>query len=517
MDLQKRFRKLLSFGYNAVVDKDRRRRPSSRTQHEDEQLDMWSREKALATNRDQHRNLSWVAWACRQHLDYVSTFTFRAMTDDEAFNERLEELMREKMKPQNCDVASRHSFDQMMRIFEQCKMTDGDCGLMKVKGARLQAIESDHIAKPTSGTKREDISDLGLVLDDFGRVKWYALNKRNNYDQMVFDRMVKAPNMFFDGYFTRFDQTRGISPLLSALNTNQDLAEAYEYTLIKTKFHAMLGMAITREATSTTDGWEPYGEKTATSSSGQTSANYNFEMRPGLKLEMQPGDKIDMLESKTPNEEFVPYTEAMLRCALLAFDMPFSFYNSQQFSYNAGRQDTIRYVRSSKNKQDKNRNVRDNVTQWWLDEWLIDGTLSVAEYRKAKWHWQASGTPVIDPQKEVPAMAMMIANGLKSRSEFINEMGGEFRETAKLLAMEEQTFEALDLKGIGVGQPGQTIISQVDEEAEDAKGGRPTRDEDSDPDNDSDEMSADVDWFWHQGRVYHHDEEGVLRPYDPTA
>ena len=511
--LGKRIRGVLQFGYNATVDKNRRRRPANRTMHEDSQLDSRDREKALATNRDQQRNLSWVAWACRQHLDYVSSFQFRAMGDDETWGDRFEELMVEKMKRTNCDVAGRHSFDQMMRILEQCKVTDGDAGLMKIKkGALLQPIESDHIAKPTSGTKRTDISDLGLVLDDFGRVKWYALNKRDKNDQMVFDRMVKSMNMFFDGYFQRFDQTRGISPLLSALNTNQDLAEAYEYTLIKTKFHAMLGMAITRESASSTDGWEPHGSSSATSSSGQTSDEYNFEMRPGLKLELEPGDGVDMLESKTPNEEFVPYTEAMLRCALLAFDMPFSFYNSQQFSYNAGRQDTIRYIRSAKNKQDKNRDLRDEITQWWLDEWLIDGTITLEEYNKAEWHWQASGTPLIDPQKEVPAMAQMVANGLKSRTEFINEMGGSFKHTAQLIQREEKLFDKLDIKGIGVGMPGQTVLPMIDEEIERQKGGRPTVDEDDDPDNDSDEMSADdSNTFFMRGKFFTWNEDGTMR------
>jgi len=518
MDFGKQLNKILQFGYNAVADKNRRKRPVSRTEHEDEILDQWSRRKALATNRDQHRNLAWVAWACRVHLDYVSSFTFRATSENEEWNERLEELVREKSMKENCDVAGRHDFDQMMRIFEQCKVTDGDAGLMKIKGGLLQPIESDRIAKPEGGgAPRDDISDMGLVLDSFGRVKWYCLNTRDKYNTMRYDRMVNARNMIFDGYFTRFDQTRGISPLLSALNTNQDLAEAFEYTLIKTKFHAMLGMAITRQVTDdNNDGFGPYGTDTATSSSGSTGTRYNFEMRPGLKLELDPGDGVDMLESKTPNEEFVPYTELMLRCALLAFDMPFSFFNSQQFSYNAGRQDTIRYIRSAKNKQDKNRAVRDAVTKWWLREWLLDGSITLDEYNNAKWHWQASGTPLIDPQKEVPAMTQMVALGVKSRTEFANEMGMDFRETARLLKREEDLFEKLGVRGVGVGQPGQTLLPMIDEEIERKKGGRPTRDEDDDPDNDTpqeeeeDDDAMGANFFYHGGKVYKKNDEGTL-------
>lgn len=516
MTFKETMQRLWGFGYNAVADKNRRKRPVNRTRSEDEQLDHGQRRKAIATTRDQLRNLAWAAWACRVHLDYVSSFKFRATSDDVQWNMKFEELMREKSRAANCDVTGRHNFDQLTRLFEMCKLTDGDCMFLKVRGGKLQAIEADRVTKPEGGgPNRDDITDHGLVLDKWGAVKWYALNTRDKHDTMRFERMVKAENMFYDGYFTRFDQTRGISPLLSALNTNQDLAEAYEYTLIKTKFHAMLGMAITRDATASGDGWEPYGSDTATSSSGTTGTKYNFEMRPGLKLELQPGDGVDMLESRTPNEEFVPFTEAMLRLAFLALDLPFSFYNSQQFSYNAGRQDTIRYIKSAKSKQEKNREIKDQITQWWLDEWLIDGTITLDEYRKAKWHWQASGTPLIDPQKEVPAMQQMIVNGLKSRTEYINEMGGDFRETALLLKREEQLFEELELKGIGIGQPGQTVLPMIDEEIERQKGGRPTREEDDDPTNDEEDMGAeDGDTFFMRGKFYKHTDEGIKEVYN---
>jgi len=72
-------------------------------------------------------------------------------------------------------------------------------------------------------------------------------------------------------------------------------------------------------------------------------------------------------------------------------------------------------------------------------------------------------------------------------------------------------FKKLDIN-VGIGQPGQTLISQVDQEAEDAKGGRPTRDEDDDPDNDSDKMGADdSNTMFVRGKFYTFTEDGTMR------
>lgn len=462
------FSDVMEFGYDATVDKSRRGRPASVTKSEDEQLSQYERKKAIATQRDQIRNLTWVAWAARKHINYVSHFAFRATTDDKDLNIKLDGLMDEWSLPPNCDVAKRHSLDEMMALFESGQVIDGDCGLMKA-GTALQGIESDRITVPNS-TKNNSVkiptnlTEHGLVLRKDGSTKSYAVCNRT-MSGFQLQKMVADRDMFFTGYFKRFDQTRGISPLLTAINANQDIYECNEYTRIKMKMHSMLGAQITREMPSSSDGWT-YDEEQKTTEGGNTRTEYSFDLEAGMKLEMDPGDKVELLESKTPSDEYQAFIEFTMRVTLLALDIPFSMFNSKQNNNNAMRMDYRQYLDSARKKQNKNRRVLDEITSWKMDQWLVQGKLTLDEYRQVKWVWQPSGVPLVDPKNEISAMVEELSNGLNSRTSISRELGRDIRQTFKELAEEEKEIDELGLKGITIGLPGQQSIGAQQEKAE---------------------------------------------------
>jgi capsid protein len=451
----------MMFGYDATVDKGRRSAPSHRTTSEDDQLDSWSRKKAVATQRDQVRNLTWVAWMVRKHINYVSHFSFRSTTEDEDLNIKLDSLMNEWSKPENCDIAKRHSLGGIMALFESGKVIDGDCGLKKA-GTALQGIESDRICRPNSGKYPKNLTDHGLLLRKNGSVKSYAVCNRS-MSGMSLQAMVPESQMFFGGYFKRFDQTRGISPLLTALNTNQDIYENFEYALIKMKMHAMLGLQVTRAMPSGgPDGWGGYDEVQTTSPGGNEITTYEFEHHPALKMEMDPGDEIKTIESRTPSDEFQSFTQFEIRIALLALDIPFSIFDSDRSNNNAMRVDFRQYFASAREKQKDNRRVLDDITTWKLQQWLVDGSITLDEFNRAKWLWQPSGIPIFDPRTEIAAFETEIANGLNSRTNIALERGMDQREIFAQLASEKKEAARLDLDLVS-GQPGQEKVGSSDD------------------------------------------------------
>jgi capsid protein len=493
------------FGYDATVDKGRRGKPAITTMSEDEQLNAWDRQKAIATQRDQTRNLPWVAWMARTHINWVSSFAFRATSENEDWNKKFDELMAEWSLPENCDVTKRHSLSEMMALFESGQVIDGDSAFMKV-GTALQGIESDRIRKPNSANRDvkipKNLSEHGLLLRRDGSVKSYAVCERLQGGNFQLQRMVPARNMFFTGYFKRFDQTRGISPLLTALNTNQDLYESYEYTLIKMKMHSMLGMAITREMPSSSDGWT-YDTDNNTTEGGNSRTEYEVAFRAGTKLEMDPGDKVDMLESKTPSSEFQDFTQLMTRITLLALDIPFSFFDSDRSNNNAMRVEIRQYMENSRKKQAKNRRVLNDITKWKLQQWLVEGKITLDEFNQAEWLWQPSGIPIIDPQREIAAFAQEISNGFNSRTNIARERGMDQRQIFRDLKKEEDMIEELELKGITIGMPGQETVGEKEP-------GNSSENSGSD-DTETSQQSAKVDYV--EGAFYSDDETGDLYQY----
>ena len=446
------------FGYNAVVDKGRRKSPKSRVQNEGNVLSRRNRVKLVATIKELSRNDPTVGWALRKHLDYVSTFTFQAKTGDSEMNKLIEKAWKKWSKKESCDIAKRHSLNNMMRLFESGKAFDGDSALLKIKGFKLQGVESDRIGKAGDIPKSYEnkANDEGLVLDGFGAVTRYMICKRADSGQLIHQKAVGPDNIIFDGYFQRFDQIRGISPMASAVNTFLDVVECNEALLLKCKKHGMFGLAIMSEG-SDDDGFDQRDSETGEAPDADTD-RYDFQMSMGTKIELDQGDKIDMFESKTPSNEYQDYVTLMLRIALLAFDIPYSFFNSKESSYSASKQDRADYELSASHKRASNVDALENLADWVLPMLLadIDGAPSDIDYE-----FIPQGTPWIDELKEVQASQMRISAGISNRTLECKKKNLDFTDINEQAGIEEEQIKKNGVSVV-IGQPGQQLIGEDD-------------------------------------------------------
>jgi len=469
-------RKAAQMSYYGAEDKGRRQAPSSRTKSEDIVLRPPKRKKLVATARDHYRNYALMAWAIRRHLDYVSKFSPLVRTGNDELDNYLESRLKQHGKKRNFDVAKRHSRDSMMRLFEMLKVTDGDCGLHKVEGGYLQGIEGDRIREA------EGTNEHGLTVDNFGATTGYAVWNRDTGGGGGFEfaGMIPADQMCFDGFYSRFDQTRGISPLASALNMCTDAHEAFEWTQLKIKFHAILGLQINRATTSeATDGF-PTTESLDydTDANGVQTAENRYEFDPsGLTMfDMDPGESVQPIESNTPAQEFTDYSMLMIRLILLALDIPYTAFDSMSASFSARIADREEYEKSAQHKRKKNCEILEEVYEWILgDWWMEDATLrnlatgagiASADALNDRIEWTGQSTPWLDKLKEVNGDAVAIANGLDSRSRIVKRRHGvSFEDIARELAAEENLADELGLDLVK-GNPGQQTIAQIDNEIE---------------------------------------------------
>ena len=448
------------FGYDAVKHNPGRKRPRTSIQSEEKELKPHDRQKLVATTKDQIRNIALVSWMVRKHLDYVTQFSFHPMTGDEKLNDDLDWLWNNWSRKDNCDIAGRHSINRMVRLFEASKITDGDAGLYKLSTGMLQGVEGCSIAKPYD-VKNQNVNENGLVINKYGRVSGYAVTKEENH-RAVLDKIVSAKHMLFDGYFTRFNQTRGVSPLASAINLYQDLVESWEYQLIKAKMHAMFGVAIHSDsAVAASSGFDERDSDTGQAGTSSTVNNggYEFELKPGLKLELEQGDRIDTIESKTPSAEFRDYTELMVRIGLLALDIPYSFYDSRQASYSAMKQDRVEYETSSRSKKKANHDIYMQIGEWKIDQWKADGLIK--HNGLIKFDFRAAGRPWIEEVKEIDAAIKRIDSGLSSRTREAIIHGDNFKEILKELEEEKTMIKASGVNIVS-GMPGQPTLGERD-------------------------------------------------------
>jgi len=443
--------KKTAFGYNAVDDTTRRRKPVTRTSSEVAILTPSKRQTASATAREDRRNMTILAWMIRRHLDCVSRFTPHVRLPDEKLTATLRKLLAWHSRARMFDALGRHGRDEWLRMFEACKVIAGDCGGVKVSGGKLQGIEGDRIAKPTEINDTAipaTVGDEGLVFDSAGAVSGYCVCKRGvgvESKTLTYERIVDQTNMVFDGYWPeRFDANRGVSPLLTALNEGADVRETWEWLVLKAKTSALFGLAFTRTATD--DIFPTQGDPATTSPTSESNA-YTDQVSRGLKsrglinLDLDPGDSVTEIGSDTPNPSVIPFTRELIRSVLLALDIPFTFYDSLTASFSARIADRNEYEESCEWKREKNISILDEIYGGWLlsvwaeaDLFGFGAAVKAAkisiEEIAASLRWVPAGRPWLDRSNEMSGHILALAAGVTSTPRICASYGDDAYEIA---------------------------------------------------------------------------------------
>ena len=341
----------------------------------------------------------------------------------------------------------------MLRLAEERRTVDGDVFLLKLTGQRvrgkLQAIESDRVIDPRDDTGRSDAKWVhGVNVNDAGRALGFAVHKRVRGGKgLEMDRVVAARNVIHHGFFDRFDQVRGVSPLAPAVNVFRDVYEAADYALAKAKVSQMFGLVFYREAL----------DAAGTLDNSTDPYEVDFGRGPVL-LDLEPGDKAEFLESKTPATEFQSFAQLMISVALKSLDIPFSFFDESFTNFYGSRGALLHYQKACEAKRADVRDVLRKLTAWRMSLWIDDGVLSLPAGRGVSdlnWEWIPAGLAWWDPAKEIRGDVEAINAGLRTRSEIRAEKyGDDWIDVVDQLARERQALEDRGLLDDADAAPG---------------------------------------------------------------
>ena len=453
-------------GYDAIHHKGRRATPMARVLSEDLELRQLPRRNLTTNVRDLNRNFAIAAWMIRKHADYVASFHFRSKTGIPAVDDQVNAFMTWWGRRENCDCAGRHNLARLMRMWEVRRVIDGDVILNRLavpvvsRGGKppwhgtIQTIEGDRIQTwggipfDELGIKDPTRVVNGVWIDAQGRDLAYMVFKRLPlWSGLQWDRMVSAEHADLHGYFDRYDQVRGISPLAAACNTLRDVYEAADYALVKAKVAQFLGVLFTRAA-SEDMGVQENREGEADADGDPDKPRYDVDLGRGpVALDMEPGDDVKVIESQQPSEQFQNFSKIMIMVALKALDIPFSFFDESHTNFSGMQQAKVQYVESCKIKQQDNRSLLDRQTRWRLGVQIQDGDAAVGPRIKLppgmtaddlRWQWSHSGVPMYDSLKEMSGAIAAVNAGLSSTVREAQKLGLDAYE----LLEENAAFQA---------------------------------------------------------------------------
>jgi len=431
--------------YDAVEERGRRTSPAIRTQSEDRILLPTLRAKLDANAQDIHRNFSIAQWMIRRHLDYVATFTFHARTKDDALNDQVEFLFANWSRGYNCDAAGRHRFDKLIRLLELQAVLRGDCGFLKLADGALQGLESDRIRNPLGFDNAAPHWTHGVKIDPAGRALAYAVHKRLPWGSYQLERIVAAGNVILHGYYDRFDQVRGVSPIVTALNPLRDVYENFDLALAKSKVEQLFALAFYRQSN------DAAGDVTNDSASGSEKAGYQVDFGKGpVLLDLDPGDRAEFLQSSSPSANFQAFTQLVLMVAMKALDLPYGFFDEAHTNFYSSRGAWLIYERACQDKRAALIEVLNRITLWRLSLWVLDGELVLPRgmtLGDLDFEWVPGGMPFWDPAKEVRGNLMAIGAGLDNPQRITKESGlGDFYDNCRQIAKAYEFARGLGLR-----------------------------------------------------------------------
>jgi capsid protein len=224
--------------------------------------------------------------------------------------------------------------------------------------------------------------------------------------------------MVFDGYFTGFNQTRGVSPLLAAMNDVIDLHDIKLYSKTNLKLRNLFGLAVFRESGDALGG-------ATTANEERIAAGQQAEVSPEKIniLDLNANDKVQAFETNSPGANSMEFMGLLARVAMLALDIPYTSLDSSRASFSARIGDWAEYAESAEAKREQNMDVLLEIYAWRTAAWYKENE----QFRDAA---KAAGydvgmlvrgldiipaaTPYMDPLDELKAAALEMSLGLAS-------------------------------------------------------------------------------------------------------
>ncbi len=444
----------LDFGYDGASSSSKNRKPKKmKLMTEDKQLRATDRKVLQSTTRDLRRNEVAARWILSKHIDFVVRHNFQPNTGDESLDNTLRDFYNYCSKKEQFDISGRYDLNTFMRMLESSAVVDGDIYCVRQRGGYLQAIESDRIRQPTFLSERDGVTPSngeyesplkdwvhGVKIDVTGRHKSYAVWKRaeNNYE---FERNVSAKKVISMGFWDRFDQTRGVSPLAAVVDTIMDLNESYDYALAKAKVAQLFALSITRDAQWGLGDDELDGDS-------DPNRSVSFDKGPQI-LDLDPGEEANFLSTTTPETATQDFWKDMIGLTLKSLNIPYCFWDESYTNFNGSRTALILYLRSCEKDRERQVAFRNDWFMWRIKVGILKGEIQLPasfEIDPKNWLWVPDGLQYWDTMKEASADVALIENGLRSRTEIRRErFGDEWADVARKLAEEQALLEELNI------------------------------------------------------------------------
>lgn len=364
---------------------------------------------------------------------------------DTKLNTAIEQAWLEWSERDTCRTAGQLCLSDLLRLVIGGVFQDGEAFIRKVPQAfgkgriplALEVIEPDLLLDQSVSafrTSKNHTVRLGVEVDQWNRSVAYWMSRLHPGD-VSFASSIVALNSYqripadeIEHLYIieRWPQTQGTPWMHMVLRRLRDMGEYTQSEVIAARAAANIVVFIKRDPTSEELDPDNLRQREPT-----------VQTEPGEIQRLFGGESFEGFTPGRPNANVDAFMRYMLRETAAGVGIS---YESLSRDYSQSNYSSSRLALLD----DRNlwrvlqgwliRNYLTPIYRTWLDAAVISGVLDIPDYFSNKKRYQAirfkpRGWSWVDPQKEVQAYVLAVANGFMSRSDVISSIGnGQDRE-----------------------------------------------------------------------------------------
>jgi lambda family phage portal protein len=374
----------------------------------------------------------------------VGSLEYQAATGDEKADQEYEDYFHAWCG--ECDYTGRHRLRTLAELGLRSTIRDGEHGWVehfdpKTMEYRLQAIEADRIGNPQHHLN-DDKNINGIRIDDRGKVIAYDIQRRSLSNQYTLEGSI-GPDRFIHLFKpTRSDQYHGVSILKPVIPHAQDLYELLGFEKIAAKFAASWAAFIRLKDPNAANGMNWDGVKKG------ANGLPTFDAQAGSVVRLTDGEGVDFAPgTQRPSGAFMALVDAIIREIAIGMNLPYGFvYNMASFGGVTARLEVQQAQRTFRRWQEI---IVNTMLERVKKRVLLIGIASKRIRATKNWNkgsWQFGATITGDVGHQVQADATMVQYGVKTRTRWAAELGGDFADLANEASSEIQLLKKIAIR-----------------------------------------------------------------------
>jgi lambda family phage portal protein len=436
-----------------------------------------------ARSRDLFKNNEYAAKfgrSVRNNVVGTEGFTLQARVMDQPkkpdalANAAIESAWWRWMRPGNCDITGKYSFNDLMRVLAISLARDGEILLRRFRGNgfgefgyQLQILDMQRLDTTANRARTANANAIvmGVEIDAYQRPVAYHF--RNRIAGMNEIERIPAAEIIHRFIAQEPEQTRGIPWMHAAMLRLNDLNGYREAAVIAARIGAsQMGMYVS-----------PNGEPP---NSDDTDADGNFitEVAPGEFSVAPPGYDFKTFDPKYPHEQFDAFNKATLRGIASAIGVSYNDLASdlEGVSFSSIRTGTLAEREEWMVIQNWLIGVLlTPLFEEWLEIALMGGKITLpngtplpaAKLAMLREHvWQPRRWSWVDPKKDMETAVLGMQNLLTSPQKIAASQGVDIEDILDDISAFEQMVAA---KGLTLPAPPNAPAAPAPEPSEEDK------------------------------------------------